>query len=322
MFKFLNFLQPDSWKSHLSRARALPAAKGLRPATLDARLPVTPDGLQRILALDFSTYLPGSVLTKVDRASMAHGLEVRPPLLDNALVDWAFSLPSRYKLRHGARASSCSSSPPGASSPTRSSIAPRRDSASRSEAGCAVRCARASRTSSPAPRCGTSASSTARVFAGWNRDHQERRRDLQQAAVGAAGAGSLVPAQLQSFARDVQALNDQAEPEQGSPDRFGYEWSTYSTILPESKGQLERWLGPDHASRASAASACSTSAAGWAATPTGTSRRAPPRVLGRRHGRRQPRGRATKPGGVLQRPGREVLGPRSRSRTSTAPSIA
>jgi len=30
----------------------------------------------------------------------------------------------------------------------------------------------------------------------------------------------------------------------GSPDRFGYEWSTYSSILPESRGQLERWLGP------------------------------------------------------------------------------
>jgi 2-polyprenyl-3-methyl-5-hydroxy-6-metoxy-1,4-benzoquinol methylase len=29
----------------------------------------------------------------------------------------------------------------------------------------------------------------------------------------------------------------------GSPDRFGYEWSTYSTVLPESKRQLERWLG-------------------------------------------------------------------------------
>ena len=39
--------------------------------------------MQRILALDFSTYMPGSVLTKVDRASMAHGLEVRPPLLDD-----------------------------------------------------------------------------------------------------------------------------------------------------------------------------------------------------------------------------------------------
>ena len=30
---------------------------------------------------------------------------------------------------------------------------------------------------------------------------------------------------------------------QGSPDRFGYEWATYDGILPESKGQLERWLG-------------------------------------------------------------------------------
>ncbi|MET0593627.1 MAG: class I SAM-dependent methyltransferase [Polyangiaceae bacterium] len=29
----------------------------------------------------------------------------------------------------------------------------------------------------------------------------------------------------------------------GSPDRFGYEWATYSAILPESRGQLERWLG-------------------------------------------------------------------------------
>jgi 2-polyprenyl-3-methyl-5-hydroxy-6-metoxy-1,4-benzoquinol methylase len=29
----------------------------------------------------------------------------------------------------------------------------------------------------------------------------------------------------------------------GSPDRFGYEWATYSTILPEYRGQLERWLG-------------------------------------------------------------------------------
>jgi asparagine synthase (glutamine-hydrolysing) len=80
-------------------AAAIPAARELPPATLDAALPATGDGLQRLLALDFTTYLPGSVLTKVDRASMAHGLEVRPPLLDDALVDFAFSLPGRYKLR-------------------------------------------------------------------------------------------------------------------------------------------------------------------------------------------------------------------------------
>jgi asparagine synthase (glutamine-hydrolysing) len=80
-------------------ATAVPAARGLLPATLGTRLPQTDDWLNQILALDFSTYMSGSVLTKVDRASMAHGLEVRPPLLDDALVDFAFSLPSRFKLR-------------------------------------------------------------------------------------------------------------------------------------------------------------------------------------------------------------------------------
>jgi asparagine synthase (glutamine-hydrolysing) len=80
-------------------AAGIPAARGLLPATFGAALPETTDWLHRLLALDFTTYLPGSVLTKVDRASMAHGLEVRPPLLDDALVDLAFSLPSRHKLR-------------------------------------------------------------------------------------------------------------------------------------------------------------------------------------------------------------------------------
>jgi asparagine synthase (glutamine-hydrolysing) len=82
-------------------AAAIPAARGLTPATLAAarELPAGADWLNGILALDFQTYLPGSVLTKVDRAAMAHGLEVRPPLLGNAMVDLAFGLPSRDKLR-------------------------------------------------------------------------------------------------------------------------------------------------------------------------------------------------------------------------------
>jgi asparagine synthase (glutamine-hydrolysing) len=82
-------------------AAAIPAARGLTPATLAAgrELPASSDWLNGILALDFQTYLPGSVLTKVDRAAMAHGLEVRPPLLGNAMVDLAFGLPSRDKLR-------------------------------------------------------------------------------------------------------------------------------------------------------------------------------------------------------------------------------
>lgn len=55
-------------------------------------------GINRVLALDFQTYLPGSVLTKVDRASMAHGLELRPPLLDSESINWAFSIHSRHKV--------------------------------------------------------------------------------------------------------------------------------------------------------------------------------------------------------------------------------
>jgi asparagine synthase (glutamine-hydrolysing) len=57
------------------------------------------DPLSRVQYLDLKTYLVGDILTKVDRASMAHSLEVRVPILDHELVEWVASLPPETKLR-------------------------------------------------------------------------------------------------------------------------------------------------------------------------------------------------------------------------------
>ena len=60
------------------------------------------DPLRMVQYLDFKTYLPGDILTKVDRASMAHSLEVRVPFLDHEFVNWTADLPTEMKLRGGS----------------------------------------------------------------------------------------------------------------------------------------------------------------------------------------------------------------------------
>jgi asparagine synthase (glutamine-hydrolysing) len=59
----------------------------------------TDDPLALIQYLDLKTYLVGDINTKVDRASMAHSLEVREPLMDHPLVEWLATLPMGLKIR-------------------------------------------------------------------------------------------------------------------------------------------------------------------------------------------------------------------------------
>jgi len=55
--------------------------------------------LDKLVNSDFKYYLPGDILTKIDRASMANSLEIRSPLLDVNVVNWGVSLPNKYRIK-------------------------------------------------------------------------------------------------------------------------------------------------------------------------------------------------------------------------------
>ena len=97
----------DDYYKRLTSLWSEPAeivAGGCEPADVTGDLSVREritDLVSRMQYFDTLTYLPGDILTKVDRASMAVSLEARTPLLDHKVVEFAWSLPKELKLRNG-----------------------------------------------------------------------------------------------------------------------------------------------------------------------------------------------------------------------------
>nr|WP_020398792.1 XrtA/PEP-CTERM system amidotransferase [Kordiimonas gwangyangensis] len=95
---------PDSTRYRMYSQKMRSRLAGYHPQERFCKLASEVAGahpLSVIQYLDFKTYLPGDILTKVDRASMAHGLEVRVPILDHKFVEWGLRLDPETRIRDG-----------------------------------------------------------------------------------------------------------------------------------------------------------------------------------------------------------------------------
>jgi asparagine synthase (glutamine-hydrolysing) len=94
----------DDRRRALYAAPMREAVAGHQPAARIAALMEECDPADALLQAqyaDLHTYLPGDILVKTDRTSMAVSLELRPPILDHELVEWGMALPAALKLKAG-----------------------------------------------------------------------------------------------------------------------------------------------------------------------------------------------------------------------------
>jgi asparagine synthase (glutamine-hydrolysing) len=103
-FRSMSFYFLPEMKERLYRPEAREAVDGFNSFEVlgqHFRENENPDITTRVQYIDIKTYLPEDILVKVDRMSMAHALEVRAPILDHKLMEYAGSLPSSFKLKKG-----------------------------------------------------------------------------------------------------------------------------------------------------------------------------------------------------------------------------
>lgn len=79
----------------------LGASEPFTPADRPSEIPEGLSFIEQMMFLDIHSYLPGDILTKVDRATMAVSLEGRIPFLDPRIMEFAWRLPMHYKVRGG-----------------------------------------------------------------------------------------------------------------------------------------------------------------------------------------------------------------------------
>jgi asparagine synthase (glutamine-hydrolysing) len=108
MHKFASVLvqetQEDIYSNLISQWTTPPVSHASHASTLLEMPDHRPDDLsfaEKMMYWDTLGYLPNDILVKLDRASMAVGLEARAPLLDKRLYEYAWTLPERYKIRGG-----------------------------------------------------------------------------------------------------------------------------------------------------------------------------------------------------------------------------
>ncbi len=110
LHKLANFASAEAWSEIYLRAVSYwddPSeivVNSSEPATMRDSITQAswlPNLEESMMLTDLQNYLPDDILTKVDRASMAVSLEARVPLLDHRLVEFAWTLPLRFKIRQG-----------------------------------------------------------------------------------------------------------------------------------------------------------------------------------------------------------------------------